>query len=140
MKRNYLYLAGCLALATTSPAHAEKSDRIVVEDMRTRIEAARGDLGTNGAGSVELAEADNRLRDLFTALDNNESADVRASIRGIEALIAAARVRADASTRSPVAAPARWTPRMAPDERARLLKGWRGAVRVAIIAAHPEDA
>lgn len=110
MKRNFLYLAGCLALAATSPAHAEKSDRIVVEDMRTRIETTRGDLGANGAGSVELAEADSRLRDLFAALDNNESADARASIRGIEALIAAARVRADASTRSPVAAPARWTP------------------------------
>jgi glycerol kinase len=39
-----------------------------------------------------------------------------------------------------VEAPARWIPRMAPDERARLLKGWRGAVRAAIIAAHPEDA
>ncbi len=40
----------------------------------------------------------------------------------------------------PVEAPARWTPRMGADERARLLKGWRGAVRAAIIAAHPEDA
>ncbi|MDP3657556.1 MAG: glycerol kinase GlpK [Brevundimonas sp.] len=40
----------------------------------------------------------------------------------------------------PVEAPARWTPRMEPDERERLLKGWRGAVRAAIIAAHPEDA
>ncbi len=40
----------------------------------------------------------------------------------------------------PVEAPARWTPRMAPEVRARLLKGWRGAVRAAIIAAHPEDA
>ncbi|MDP3656741.1 MAG: glycerol kinase GlpK [Brevundimonas sp.] len=40
----------------------------------------------------------------------------------------------------PVEAPARWTPRMRADERARLLKGWRGAVRAAIIAAHPEDA
>jgi glycerol kinase len=40
----------------------------------------------------------------------------------------------------PVEAPARWTPRMVPEERARLLKGWRGAVRAAIIAAHPEDA
>lgn len=35
----------------------------------------------------------------------------------------------------PVEAPARWTPRMGADERARLLKGWRGAVRAAIIAA-----
>ena len=40
----------------------------------------------------------------------------------------------------PVEAPARWTPRMAPEERERLLRGWRGAVRAAIIAAHPEDA
>ncbi len=40
----------------------------------------------------------------------------------------------------PVEAPARWTPNMAPEERDRLLKGWRGAVRAAIIAAHPEDA
>ncbi|MDO9587870.1 MAG: glycerol kinase GlpK [Brevundimonas sp.] len=35
----------------------------------------------------------------------------------------------------PVEAPARWTPRMAADERERLLKGWRGAVKAAIIAA-----
>ena len=40
----------------------------------------------------------------------------------------------------PAEAPARWTPRMGADERARLLRGWRGAVRAAIIAAHPEDA
>ena len=40
----------------------------------------------------------------------------------------------------PVEAPARWVPRMVPEERERLLKGWRGAVRAAIIAAHPEDA
>ena len=40
----------------------------------------------------------------------------------------------------PVEDPARWTPRMAGEERARLLKGWRSAVRAAIIAAHPEDA
>lgn len=35
----------------------------------------------------------------------------------------------------PVEAPARWEPRMATDERERLLKGWRGAVKAAIIAA-----
>jgi len=40
----------------------------------------------------------------------------------------------------PVEVPTRWTPRMGADERARLLKGWRGAVRAAIIAANPEDA
>jgi glycerol kinase len=40
----------------------------------------------------------------------------------------------------PVEAPARWTPNMAPEARERLLRGWRSAVRAAIIAAHPEDA
>lgn len=35
----------------------------------------------------------------------------------------------------PAEAPARWAPRMGADERERLLKGWRGAVKAAIIAA-----
>ena len=35
----------------------------------------------------------------------------------------------------PVEAPARWFPRMAADERERLLEGWRRAVKAAIIAA-----
>jgi glycerol kinase len=34
----------------------------------------------------------------------------------------------------PVEAPARWQPRMGADERDRLLKGWRAAVRAAIVA------
>ena len=38
----------------------------------------------------------------------------------------------------PVEAPARWTPRMEAAERDRLLRGWRGAVRAAIIAANPD--
>lgn len=40
----------------------------------------------------------------------------------------------------PVEAPARWTPSMQPADRERMLKGWRGAVRAAIIAARPEPA
>lgn len=35
----------------------------------------------------------------------------------------------------PAEAPARWAPRMGAAERERLLKGWRGAVKAAIIAA-----
>ena len=35
----------------------------------------------------------------------------------------------------PAEAPARWEPRMGAEERERLLKGWRGAVKAAIIAA-----
>lgn len=40
---------------------------------------------------------------------------------------------------APAEAPAVWTPRMGAEERTRLLKGWRGAVRAAIIAAQPEE-
>lgn len=40
----------------------------------------------------------------------------------------------------PVEAPARWTPRMGAAERERLLRGWRAAVRAAIIVANPDDA
>ncbi|MND88981.1 Glycerol kinase [compost metagenome] len=40
---------------------------------------------------------------------------------------------------APAEAPAVWTPRMGAEERARLLKGWRGAVRAAIIAARSEE-
>lgn len=40
---------------------------------------------------------------------------------------------------APAEAPAVWTPHMGGEERARLLKGWRGAVRAAIIAAQPEE-
>ncbi|MBJ7447383.1 MAG: glycerol kinase GlpK [Brevundimonas sp.] len=40
----------------------------------------------------------------------------------------------------PVEAPAVWTPRMDASMREALLKGWRGAVRAAIIAANPDDA
>ncbi len=36
---------------------------------------------------------------------------------------------------APAEAPAVWRPRMKQEERARLLKGWRGAVKAAIIAA-----
>lgn len=110
MKRISILIGSALALATVSPAHAEKSDRIVVEDMRARINAVRGELGANGAGAVELSEADGRLRDLFTALDNNEAADARASMNGIEALLAAARVRASAGDRTPAALPTQWKP------------------------------
>ena len=38
------------------------------------------------------------------------------------------------------AAPARWIPRMDDAERGRLLRGWRAAVRAAMIAADPETA
>jgi glycerol kinase len=40
---------------------------------------------------------------------------------------------------APAEAPAVWTPHMGGEERARLLRGWRGAVRAAIIAAQPEE-
>ena len=41
---------------------------------------------------------------------------------------------------APAEAPAIWRPRMGDEQREHLLKGWRGAVRAAIIAAKAEDA
>lgn len=104
MNRLSLTAAALFALASTAPAHAEKSDRVMVETMRARILAARDELGANGAGKVELSEAEARLRELSKALDNNEAADARASVNGIEALIAAARIRARAPSQTPAAA------------------------------------
>lgn len=106
MNRISFTATALLALAATAPAHAEKSDRIMVETMRARILAARDDLGPNGAGTVELSEAEGRLHELSKALDNSEAADTRASVNGIEALIAAARIRANAANQAPRAAPA----------------------------------
>lgn len=110
MNRISILIGSALALTAIAPAQAEKSDRIVIENMRARIMAARSDLGPNGAGGVELTEAESRLRDLSKALDDNETADARASVNGIEALIAAARVRVSAASRTPTAVPARWAP------------------------------
>jgi hypothetical protein len=116
MNRFLIVAATALTLNGVAPAYAEKSDRIIVENMRTRIFAARSELHANGAGTVELSEAEARLRELAKALDDNEAADARASVNGIEALIAAARVRANAAARAPETAPAHWsaTPARAP--------------------------
>lgn len=114
MKRYSILIASLIALGVTVPAQAEKSDRIIIENMRARIHAARNELGTSRAGEVELSEAEGRLRELFKALDDNEMADARASINGMDALIAAARVRAVASTHTAQASPARWTPSVSP--------------------------
>jgi hypothetical protein len=110
MNRFLILAATTLTLNVVAPAYAEKSDRVIVENMRARIIAARSDLDANGAGTVELSEAEARLRELAKALDDNEAADTRASVNGIEALIAAARVRASAAARAPETAPARWSP------------------------------
>lgn len=120
MNRISLIAATALALVATVPAYAEKSDRIMVQNMRSRIMTMQADLPENGAGSVELAEAESRLRDLSKALDDNESADARASVNGIEALIAAARVRADAAQPKPQAAPVSWTPAPVATPRKRI--------------------
>ena len=114
MNRFSTTAAALLTLAALTPTHAEKSDRIMVETMRARIVAARDDLGPSGAGMVELSEAEARLRELSKALDNNEAADARASVNGIEALIAAARIRAHASAAPSQMAPSRWAPPPAP--------------------------
>lgn len=120
MKRIILIAATAITFAAAMPAHAEKSDRIMVQNMRSRIMTMQAELPENGAGSVELSEAESRLRDLSKALDDNEAADARASVNGIEALIAAARIRADAGKPKVQAAPANWTPPAVSTPRKRI--------------------
>ena len=110
MKSISLLVGGAMVLAIVSPANARKSDQVMIENMRARIFAVRSEIDANGAGSVELAEAESRLHDLARALDHNKAGDARASINGIETLMAAARARAHASLRTSEAVPTRWTP------------------------------
>jgi hypothetical protein len=105
-----LIIASLVAAAT--PAFAEKSDRVMIDNLRARIDAAYA--VNSGPGRVELGEAEARLRDLAKALDNNEEEQARASVNGIEALLTAARIRAEAAEARPAsvrpAAPVQLTP------------------------------
>ncbi len=120
MNRISLIAVMALAIVTSVPAEAEKSDRIMVETIRSRIMAIRTELPATGAGAVELAEAESRLRDLSKALDDNEASDARASLNGIEALIAAARVRANATALNKQTTPLKLAPAQALSTRKRI--------------------
>jgi hypothetical protein len=109
-KHSIFAAAGLISALLATPALAEKSDRVFVEEMRSRIAAARSETNVAQAGAADLAQAERRLPELAKALDDNEAEDARASRNGIEALIAAARLRARTVSEQPQAQPAHYTP------------------------------
>lgn len=109
-KHSMFAAAGLISALLATPALAEKSDRVFVEEMRSRIAAARSEPNVAQAGAADLAQAERRLPELAKALDDNEAEDARASRNGIEALITAARIRARTISERPQTQPARYVP------------------------------
>jgi len=109
-KSSIFAITGMISALLATPAIAEKSDRVFVDDMRSRIAAARSEPNVAQAGAADLAQAERRLPELAKALDDNEAEDARAARDGIEALIAAARIRARTVNEKPEAQAARYTP------------------------------
>jgi len=86
-------LAGA-AMAVATPAFADKTDQIVVDQYRAKIEAARADPLIARYGAAQLDEATAVLPALAEDLDKDKAERAKASIVQIDSLIAAARANA----------------------------------------------
>jgi outer membrane protein OmpA-like peptidoglycan-associated protein len=90
--------ATTLAIAVASPALADESDKVFVNEMRDKIAQVRAEPGVAQNGSAELDRAEDALKALQDNLDDNETGQVK-NIRGeIGALIETARTRAMIAT------------------------------------------
>lgn len=88
-------LAAATALAgIATPALADKTDTVVVEQYRDKIVAARAEPGVGQYGGAELDKAMAALPALKKRLDDNKPDQVRAATTEIDALIETARNRA----------------------------------------------
>lgn len=94
MKSKLLSLMGASAFALATPAWADKSDAITVDQMRDKISAARAEAGVGEFGGSALDQAVAALPALRDNLDENEDAQAKAIIARIDALIETARTRA----------------------------------------------
>lgn len=95
MKRITTALLGATALALmTTPALAEKRDRLLVDQYREKIATARAEPGVAQNGSAELERATAELDALGKRLDNNDVAQAKAVMAELDALIETARTRA----------------------------------------------
>jgi outer membrane protein OmpA-like peptidoglycan-associated protein len=97
--RNTLFalLAGAALVAGGTPAFAEKADKVIVQQYRDKIAAARGNPQIAKYGSAELDQALAALPALEEDLDDNKAERVKASLTRIDALIAAAKANAEAA-------------------------------------------
>jgi outer membrane protein OmpA-like peptidoglycan-associated protein len=86
--------AAIAAVATPSFALSDKTDRVVVDQYRQKIDAARADPLIGRYGAAELDQAASTLPTLADDLDHNKADRVKAQILRIDTLIAAARAKA----------------------------------------------
>lgn len=95
MNKITLRLLGATTLAlVTSPALADGSDKLFVNQYRDKIAAARAEPGVAQYGSAELNRAEATLKPLLDNLDENETKQAKHITAQIDALLETARTRA----------------------------------------------
>ena len=95
MNKLIFSLAAATALAgATTPALADKTDKLVTDEYREKIAVARAEPGVAEYGSVYLDRASDRIAKLDKKLDNDKSGQAEAVAGEINALIETARTRA----------------------------------------------
>jgi outer membrane protein OmpA-like peptidoglycan-associated protein len=96
MNKLTLRLLGATTLAAlaATPALADSSDKLFVNELRDKIAVARAEPGVAENGSAELNRADEALKPLLDNLDENETRAAKHIIGQIDALLETARTRA----------------------------------------------
>lgn len=95
MNKFMLTLAGATVLAGLStPAFADKTDKLVTDQYREKIAVARAEPGVAEYGAVYLDRASERIASLDKKLDNDKAGQAQAVAGEIDALIETARTRA----------------------------------------------
>jgi len=88
-------LLGATALISiTTPAMADKSDKLAVSKLHDRIVAVRAEPGVAENGSADLDRAEATLKPLLENLKDNDIKEVESITGEVEALIETARTRA----------------------------------------------
>lgn len=98
MKKLTLLLSASLLTVGVTPALADSSDKLFVDELRQKIAAARAEPGVAENGSAELDRADAALKPLLDNLDENEAKAAKNITGQIDALLATARTRAKIAT------------------------------------------
>jgi outer membrane protein OmpA-like peptidoglycan-associated protein len=94
-----LRLIGATALAAfATPVLADKTDRLMADQYRDKIAAARAEPGVAQNGSAELDRATAAVAALPNNLDENETGQAKSIMAEIDALIETARKRAEIAT------------------------------------------
>lgn len=94
MRNTFSLLLAGVALAVSAPALAEKSDKVVVDQYRQKIAAARADPAVARNGGADLDQAEMILPQLMKNLDDDNEDQVKSNITRIDTLIATARTKA----------------------------------------------